>query len=168
MKNNNHPRPVHDTQPPLPTISTLACLLGLLACLLACTAQLTALFCSFSYLPTFFCLTPTDTDCLNTQHRNMQRTQREFILEYLRLHLRIAGAAREGCKEVGRDPIFDAVPTLYRCAHSSDDNKGKRPYSKSKKRKTVRLRVKFATTCMHISGTLSTHKTRRKIRRWRM
>ena len=37
-------------------------------------------------------------------------------MEYLRLHLRIAGAAREGCTEVDRDPIFDAVPTLYRCA----------------------------------------------------
>eukprot|EP00903_Cladosiphon_okamuranus_P016144 g14899.t1 len=43
-----------------------------------------------------------------------QRTQREYIVEYLRLHLRIAGAAREGCTEVDRDPIFDAVPTLYR------------------------------------------------------
>lgn len=45
-----------------------------------------------------------------------QRTQREYIVEYLRLHLRIAGAARQGCTEVDRDPIFDAVPTLYRCA----------------------------------------------------
>ena len=37
-------------------------------------------------------------------------------MEYLRLHLRIAGAAREGCTELDRDPVFDAVPTLYRCA----------------------------------------------------
>ncbi|CAN0089626.1 unnamed protein product, partial [Ectocarpus sp. 8 AP-2014] len=43
-----------------------------------------------------------------------QRTQREYIVEYLRLHLRIAWAAREGCAEGDRDPIFDAVPTLYR------------------------------------------------------
>lgn len=43
-----------------------------------------------------------------------QRTQREYIVEYLRLHLKIAGAAREGCTEDDRDAIFDAVPTLYR------------------------------------------------------
>ena len=36
------------------------------------------------------------------------------MVEYLRLHLRIAGAARDGCADGARDPIFDAVPNLYR------------------------------------------------------
>ncbi|CAM9783719.1 unnamed protein product [Discosporangium mesarthrocarpum] len=43
-----------------------------------------------------------------------QRAQREFILEYLRLHLRIAGMTRGGCEAGEQDPIFDAVPNLYR------------------------------------------------------
>lgn len=53
--------------------------------------------------------------CPTPPYQNIiQRTQREYIVEYLRLHLRIAGAAREGCTEDDRDAIFDAVPTLYR------------------------------------------------------
>lgn len=53
-------------------------------------------------------LTSTDT------RPSVQRLQRECMLEYLRLHLRIAGATREGCVKDDRDSIFDAIPNLYR------------------------------------------------------
>ncbi|CAM9964248.1 unnamed protein product, partial [Scytosiphon promiscuus] len=64
---------------------------------------------------------PAVLDFVLRRFTKAQRTQREYIVEYLRLHLRIAGAAREGCTDEDRDAIFDAVPTLYRLLVSEQE-----------------------------------------------